>query len=508
MTAMNLRLPTRWRRARYPLAIALCTTTMLAALPLRDQLNIANIDMLFLLTVFAVAIALGRGPAVMAALLGVALFDFFFVPPFLSFAVADAQYLVTFGVMLTVGLITSHLAAQLAERTEQAQASAQETMALYEVARTLGGALSTDQVAGITRAFLHQHQLDATLLIAEAGTETDFQAYGQRPLSAMEWSFARSAFVRQCVIEADSLADTGIAIAFVPLNAPSHVRGVLAVGALNGDAEQVRRQRPMLEALASLVALIVERLLYAAAAQQSEMQIAAERLRSSILASLSHDLRTPLTSLVGLADTLAQPQPQLTAAVAETAGIIRDQAHAMHHLLSNLLEMARLQSGGITLNKEWQPFVEVVGSSTRLLADSLATRQLEIDIPADLPLVCFDAVLMERVVCNLLENAVKYSPAGARIHLQASTSGGQFALAVCNAGAAFPADRLDQVFELFVRGAHEAPTPGTGMGLAICKAIITAHQGCIVAENHLGEACVRFTLPLGTPPTLADEGAP
>jgi hypothetical protein len=156
---------------------------------------------------------------------------------------------------------------------------------------------------------------------------------------------------------------------------------------------------------------------YADAAQRGELQVAAERLRTSILSSLSHDLRTPLTTLVGLADTLVHRQPALPEDATETAGIIRDQARSMHHLLSNLLEMARLQAGGVTLNKEWQAFEEIVGSSTRLLATLLADRQLVIEVPRELPLVCFDAVLLERVLCNLLENAVKYSPPGARIRL-------------------------------------------------------------------------------------------
>jgi two-component system sensor histidine kinase KdpD len=200
----------------------------------------------------------------------------------------------------------------------------------------------------------------------------------------------------------------------------------------------VRALRPLLEAVASLLAITLERLHYADAAQDSELQVSAERLRTSILSSLSHDLRTPLTSLVGLADTLVHRQPALDEGAIETAAIIRDQAHAMHHLMSNLLEMARLQAGSITLNKEWQPFEEIVGSSTRLLAGLLASRKLDIQVPRDLPLVDFDAVLLERVLCNLLENAVKYSPPGARIEVLARTRGEALEVAVGNDGPVFP----------------------------------------------------------------------
>ncbi len=506
LAAMRTLLPSDRRGGRYLLAAALCVLTTLGAAPLRELLDLANIVMLFLLTVFVCAVRLGRGPAVMAAFFGVALFDFFFVPPQLSLAVADAQYLVTFAVMLAVGLITSHLAALLSERTEEAQAREQETRALYELARDLGGALAIAQVTDIARRFLGRLDMDVSLLIAEGGSEVfPFRQYGGRHLSELEQSFARSAYQRRSIVETDSLAGMGAAIVFLPLAAPAHVLGVLALAPQRDDVDELRQQRPLLEAVASLLAITLERLHYADAAQRGELQVAAERLRTSILSSLSHDLRTPLTTLVGLADTLVHRQPALPEDATETAGIIRDQARSMHHLLSNLLEMARLQAGNVTLNKEWQAFEEIVGSSTRLLATLLADRQLVIEVPRQLPLVCFDAVLLERVLCNLLENAVKYSPPGARIRLFARAGETALEVAVDNDGTGFPSDRIDQVFNLFARGEQEPAVAGTGLGLAICKAIIIAHGGTIVAENRPGGACVRFTLPLGTPPAVEEE---
>jgi two-component system sensor histidine kinase KdpD len=492
-------------RARYPSAAALCILTALGVFPVRGLLDIANIVMLFLLTVFVAAVWLGRGPAVMAAFLGVALFDFFFVPPHLSLAVADAQYLVTFAVMLAVGLITSHLTARLSERTEQAQAREHDTRALYELARDLGAALTFAQAAKITREFLGGLEMEATLLVAELSASS-FQEYGDRKLTGLELGFAHSAFEHRGIVETDSLAGMGLSIVFLPLTAPGQVRGVLAVAPRTDKVHRVRAQRPLLEAVASLVAIIIERLHYADAARQGELQVVAERLRTSILSSLSHDLRTPLTSLVGLADTLARPP--LPENAFETAGIIRDQARAMHHLLSNLLEMARLQTGSVTLNREWQPFEEIVGSSTRLLAALLAERKLEIELPRDLPLVFFDAVLLERVLCNLLENAAKYSEAGAHILVAAHVAGSELEVAVGNDGPGFPKDRLDQVFEAFVRGEKEPAVAGTGLGLAICKAVIEAHGGTIRAENRPGGARVRFSLPLGTPPAMEEEASP
>ena len=296
---MRTLLPSDRRGGRYLLAAALCVLTTLGAAPLRELLDLANIVMLFLLTVFVCAVRLGRGPAVMAAFFGVALFDFFFVPPQLSLAVADAQYLVTFAVMLAVGLITSHLAALLSERTEEAQAREQETRALYELARDLGGALAIAQVTDIARRFLGRIDMDVSLLIAEGGSEVfPFRQYGGRHLSELEQSFARSAYQRRSIVETDSLAGMGAAIVFLPLAAPAHVLGVLALAPKRDDVDELRQQRPLLEAVASLLAITLERLHYADAAQRGELQVAAERLRTSILSSLSHDLRTPLTTLV------------------------------------------------------------------------------------------------------------------------------------------------------------------------------------------------------------------
>ena len=491
-------------RSRYFLAVALCALTTILTLPLRGWLDLANIVMLFLLAVFVIAVRLGRGPAVLAAFLSVALFDVFFVHPYLSLGVEDAQYLVTFAVMLAVGLITSYLAAQLAERQAQAQAREHETHKLYELARDLGAALTLRHVTETLEPFLGNLELRAGLLIDESLPDRGaFVAYGAyRPTDA-DLVLARSAYEHNTIVEPGFLG--GTAATFLPFSGTTRVRGVLAVVPRRDDEGIIRAQRPLLEAVASLVGIAIERLHYADIARQSELAAQTENLRSSILSSISHDLRTPLTTLVGLADSLADGQATLPAESRETAAIIRDQARAMHRMVANLLEMARLQSGRVALNMQWQPFEDVVGSSVRLLDDMLAQRRLEIDLPTDLPLICFDAVLMERVLCNLLENAAKYSDPGASIQIAGCTEDGMLVVTICNAGTGFPVAQLGRIFEIFVRGTQESAVPGTGIGLAVCRAIVTAHGGAIVAENHPGKACIRFTLPLGTPPGLDEE---
>jgi len=477
----------------YLVAIALCAATALVALPLRHWLDQANIVMLFLLMVFLVAVRCGRGPAVLAAFLSVALFDVFFVPPHLSFSVADAQYLVTFAVMLAVGLITTYLTAQLAERREQAQARERETRVLYELARDLGATLTFPQAAEVVDRYFEVMGLRAGLLIAESlDPATGLTAYGAWRPGPVEMALARSAYDGRRVVESSD-------VVCLPFAGVTRTRGVLAV---TPGAQARQAPAGLLDAVASLAGTTVERIHYAEVAQKSELDAETEKLRATLLSSISHDLRTPLTSLVGLADTLVE-----TGQAGEHAAVIRDQAHAMHRMVTNLLDMARLQSGRIALNRQWQPLEDIVGSSVRLLGDLLATRRLVIDLPADLPLLHFDAVLLERVLCNLLENAVKYSPPGATITLSAVVRDGRCEVMVANEGTGFPGGRLEEVFEIFTRGVQEPSTPGTGIGLAVCRAIVGAHGGTIVAENAPGLARVRFTLPLGTPPGIEGEPA-
>jgi len=258
--------------------------------------------------------------------------------------------------------------------------------------------------------------------------------------------------------------------------------------------------------MASLVAIAIERVHYVEVAQRSQVDIVSERLRSSILSALSHDLRTPLTALVGLADSLVEYRPPLATPARETAMAIRDQSEYLAGLVTNLLDMARLHAGKVTLRKEWQPIDEVIGSSIKLLGRALTGHAVRVRRGGDLPLVEFDAVLIERVLCNLLENAAKYSPPGKDIGIELALQGDFLAVSVVDRGPGFPGEAGDSIFEMFVRGEHESTRAGVGLGLAICRAIVEAHDGSIEAMNRPeGGGCVRFLLPLGTPPALDEE---
>jgi len=490
----------------YLLTLLACASITAVSVLLLPYLDLANIIMLYLLMVLFTAIRYGRGPATLAAFLSVALFDFFLVPPRLSFAVEDVQYLITFAVMLIVALTTAHLAAHLRQQAALAAQREQQTRLLYELARELAGALTTEQVAQSVHQFLRGIDLDAALLLPDADESLSALALPESVTPHFDPVLAAAAYLQNERVELDRLAAFDEAVVYLPLKAPMRVRGVLAVYTPQAGIDALHEHSQLLNATASLIAIALERLHYIDIAQATQVQILSERLRSSILSALSHDVRTPLAALVGLADSLTLLHPPLSPAAQETAGAIREQASLLNGLVENLLDMARFKVGEVRLRKDWCLIEDVIGSSLKLLRHALVQHRVEIELAPDLPLVEFDAVLIERVLGNLLENAAKYSPAGSVITIRAECRDAQLQVSVSDNGPGLPPLKRDELFALFVRGHAESATPGTGLGLAICKAIIDAHGGWIDATDQVsGGACLRFMLPLGTAPTLDDE---
>ncbi len=489
---------------RYSLATLACVGTALAATPLLGVLDLANIVMVFLLLVLLVAVTLGRGAAVLASLLSVLLFDYFFVPPRFSFAVESAQYLVTFFVMLVTALLTGQLAAGLKRRAREAQEREFRTQGLYELAARLAGALSSEQVVVHATEFVRD-KLGGDCLVVGLDGKVLVPLPEDSSLRAEPHLVATVLGSNERVF-APEISENGFASRYLPLRASMRVRGVLAVQ-VEDAADDLKRGEVerLLDALASLVAIAIERLHYVEVAQKTQLEMSAERLRSSILSALSHDLRTPLTVLVGLADSLSLVRPSLVGQALDTAQAISDQAARMANLVGNLLDMAKLNSGTITLRKEWQPLEEVVGASIKLLGSALRSHPVRVHLPSTLPLLEFDAILLERVFCNLIENAAKYSPEMMPITISATERNNHVFVEVVDGGPGFPPGKEAESFEMFVRGASESSTPGAGLGLAICRTIIEAHDGHIYAENRDGGGCVCFSLPKGSPPLVEVE---
>ena len=300
----------------------------------------------------------------------------------------------------------------------------------------------------------------------------------------------------------------GSEVLYIPLRAPAQARGVLAVKARNRRLLRIPEQRQLLDTFAALIAIALERVHYVRIAQDALLKMESERLRNSLLAALSHDLRTPLTVLVGLAESLTLTPPKLSEPQLETAAAIKDEARRMSTLVSNLLDMARIESGEVKLNLQWQPLEEVVGAALESARSMLQGHTVGVQLPRDLPLVKFDAVLIERVLVNLLENVSKYTPPGTAVTLSAQVIGDRLSVSVADNGPGLPAGREEAVFQKFTRGERESSTPGVGLGLAICRAIVESHGGKITASQRPGGGAIfTFTLPLGQPPPAVEPEA-
>ncbi|WP_248795542.1 two-component system sensor histidine kinase KdpD [Pseudomonas sp. MWU13-2105] len=487
----------------YLWSVALCILTTLAAMPLAEILEQANIVMIFLLAVVAAAVRFGRGPAVLAAFLSVAAFDFFFVSPRYSFAIADVQYLVTFSVMLVVALVIGQMTAGLTYQARVAQRREDRMRALYEMSRLLSAALMTEQVAEIGARFLAD-EFGARSALLVADDDNKLQApmiIGDPPqvdIAIAQWSFDKT---EPAGYGTDTLPSSSTL--YLPLSAPMRVRGVLAVQPRDTSRLVVPEQRRLLDTCGSLLAISLERIHYVNVAQDTTVQMESERLRNSLLAAISHDLRTPLSVLVGLAAALKQSTPPLSGDAAQIAGAVGESAQHMNTLVNNLLDMAHLESGKLVLNRQWQPIKDVVGSALKALQPIIGNHPVQVTLEDDMPTVRIDAALIERLLINLIENAVKYTPPQTPIHLGARATPDNIELWVADEGPGLPRGHEETIFSKFVRGKKENSTPGVGLGLAICKAIAQAHGGSIQAVTR-PEGGARFTLllPREEPPVI------
>ncbi|SPX56433.1 Osmosensitive K+ channel histidine kinase KdpD [Klebsiella pneumoniae] len=297
----------------------------------------------------------------------------------------------------------------------------------------------------------------------------------------------------------------GVPYQILPLKSAARTWGLLVVEPENLRQLMIPEQQRLLETFTLLVASALERLTLTASEEQARLTSERESLRNSLLAALSHDLRTPLTVLFGQAEILTLDLASEGSKHAPQANEIRQHVLNTTRLVNNLLDMARIQSGGFNLHKEWLTLEEVVGSALRMLEPSLGGQHIQLDLPDPLQLVHVDGPLFERVLINLLENAHKYAGARASIGIRAEADARQLSLEVWDNGPGIPAGQEQTIFDKFARGNKESAIPGVGLGLAICQAIVDVHGGTISASNRPeGGASFRVTLPGETPPELEE----
>ncbi|AOK17342.1 DUF4118 domain-containing protein [Burkholderia cepacia] len=511
----------------YAYAAAICAAITVVASLVSERLDLTNLVMLYLLGVVFSAVRLGRGPGVLQSFLSVAAFDYFFVPPRMSFSVSDTQYLLTFFGMLLTSLVISHLTSTLTRQASVAQRRERRTGAIYAMARELGAALTTEQIVEIgSRHVGEVFRARVAFLLPDSADKVRQKI--EEPDAAVTLTGADlDSDVGQWVYDQQKPAGRGtdtlpatVAL-YLPLKAPMRTRGVLAVASREPRELEVPEQQRMLDAFAAQIALALERVHYVEIARDALVNMESERLRNSLLSAISHDLRTPLTTIVGFSSMLANGRAAAqggdTAAAerfaqreGELVDAIHDEALRMTGIVTNLLDMARLQAGSLQLKRQWSLLEETVGAALAACKRVLSRHPARVVLPADLPLLQMDAVLMERLFTNLFENAAKYTPPDTPLEIGAervSEDGLPFVrVHVDDYGPGLPAGMETRIFDKFTRGEKESATPGIGLGLAICRAIVEAHGGKIGALNrtapdgHVTGARFWFTLPVETPP--------
>ena len=350
--------------------------------------------------------------------------------------------------------------------------------------------------------------LDLNERLQAPAAEADADADGL-DLGTAQWALDHS---QAAGLGTDTLA--GRAWLYLPLRATMRARGVLAVLPREPRFLQAPEQRQQLETFAALTAMALDRVHYIEVAQSATVQMASERLRNSLQAALSHDLRTPLAALVGTAEMLAASRPRLSAEQLALASSLCEKSMRMADMVTKLLDMARIQSGEVRLRVEWQSIEEIIGGAVKHAQGALDQRAVQVRIDPGVTLVACDAVLIERVLANLLANAGKYTPPGTPLEIHVRAVEKELLVSVRDQGPGVAKGQEALIFEKFTRGAAESATPGVGLGLAIClaicQAIVAAHHGRIWVEpNHPRGASFSFSLPLGKAPALdlSEDGA-
>ena len=496
--AENVR-PIHWRR--YGAALATTVACTAVAFSLYPRLDLSNLVMVYLLGVTIAGLRFGRGPSVITAILNVAAFDFFFVPPRFTMAISDAQYLVTFAVMLTVALVIANLTASVRQQTRVAGARERRSVLLYAMSRELAATRGSSSMALVAvRHIAEVFQCHAVVLLPDVHGKLRYprdapldRSFQGADLAVGQWVLDHG---RQAGLGTDTLsAAKGL---YVPVGDERDRLGVLAVLPSNPRRVLLPEQRHLLETFASQIGLALGRARLAEAAEATLLAAERESLRSTLLASISHDLRTPLAVIQSAASTIAEHGVGVDQQTrTRLARSIETKAGEMAELVSNVLDLMRFESGEVMLRRDWQSVEDLVGAALQRMDAKLARHPLELRLPADLPPVYVDAALTVQIFVNLLDNVAKYTPPGTRVWVSAIRDEGLVRVRVEDDGPGLPPGDPARLFDKFQRGSAEGTIVGVGIGLAICRAIVRAHGGQIDAQRR-PEGGARFEFTLST----------
>ncbi|MBV9758481.1 MAG: sensor histidine kinase KdpD [Alphaproteobacteria bacterium] len=497
----------------YLVSALLVAAALPPAFALRQFLAVSNIALVFLTAATVSAVMYGLGPSLFACLLGVLAYNFFFLPPIYTFTITDPENVVALFFFAIVAIIVSNLAARLRSQAIAARHRARVTEQLYQFSRKLAVAAKMEDLLWAT---VHQIALMlkvwvVILLPSEHGiaVRAGFppeDMLDQADLAAAQWCWEKN---RPAGRESDTLP--GAKWLFLPLGTARGPVGV--VGVVRDQPGPLLRpdQRRLLDALADQAALAIERINLAQDLDRARVLAEADKLRSALLTSISHDLRTPLASILGSASSLASsgaPLDQATCRALLTD--IQDEAERLNRFIGNLLDMTRLESGALQPSTTLADLADLVGATLRRAGKLLSADRVELDLPHDLPMLEVDMVLFEQVLFNLLDNAAKYSPPGSVIRIAARRKGEALYLQVIDEGPGIPAAELEQIFDKFYRvRAGDRGRPGTGLGLAICRGFVEAMHGTIAAANRIDRpgAVLTVTLPVPVGAVVPAEAA-
>jgi two-component system sensor histidine kinase KdpD len=470
--------------------------------PLRHWLGPASILMTYLLGVFLVASRYGRGPSSIASLLSATLFAFYFAKPIFSVAIYDLENIIGLAVMIVVANVTSSLLEK--SKLQATLAGQRETRAnaLYRLSRDLASAQDHEAVALIAAEHIcNEFGVASVLLNADSGNRLHLLSNMPlpEPLLGLDLAEAQRAFENRKAKQENHLV-------YYPLKGSRAWLGILILQANQSLPWQASERTAFLDTFCRLIAQTLERLQLTAQAKEATLQAETEALRNALLTSISHDLRTPLTRIIGAANALIENDAEFSSPERqECHHIVLDEAQRMSDLTGKLLDMARLSSGKIILHRDWNAIEEIVGSALNRLDKHLKHRPVRTILPDTLPLLWIDAVLIEQVLVNLIENALKYSPPGSPIDICGQTQDGCCRLTVADYGPGIAQGQETKIFDKFYRGVAESEQSGVGLGLALCKAIIEAHGGIIRAGNRAGKGAeFAISLPLREPPLITE----
>ncbi len=479
-------------------AVVLASTLVSSVLFGHDQL--ADVVMLYMLGVVLVSMRFGSGPSAMAAVLSVLAFDFFFIPPFFSFAVHDVRHVTTFVVMFVVAIVVSQLTKRIQDQATAARERERRTASLYAISRELGTAPSRSELLATAAKHLREtfRAKVAVLLpgddgrLARAIVDPDTFDDPDKDDATAEWVWTN----QRPAGATTSTLPTSRALC-VPLMGSRGRVGVLALFASDASSLSDADERQLLDTFTGVIGSALERTAAVDEARRARLRVETEQLRNALLSSVSHDLRTPLGVVTGATSALLEANaPKDEATRRELLQTAHEEALRLNRLVGNLLDMTRLEAGALKVHKDLQPLEEVVGSALQRMDDRLRDRDVALDVPADLPLVPFDSVLVEQVLINLIENALKYTPPNTALEITARSLDSAIQVQIVDRGPGVAAAERDKIFDKFYR-VRESEGGGAGLGLTICRGIISAHGGRIwVSDREGGGAAFHFTLPL------------